>query len=224
MRTHATRMRTHAHCQKGEVNMWTLEYEKGCPFTDSSYTPPEKPKVKEAIKKHIVIHQIEGGEAELVYKNEKQGTRTVRVVNDKPKNNYKTPWAALFLGEDSFLQEQATMEKPLTQTEYRVRDYVMSLMELGNSTPINIQYVGEKLRIKRQNVSKAIKRLVDLGIFIKGPKNGASYCYAVSPEMAFVGSRGKGEYLQREIKNTRRQGIIIDFNEFQELKSNDKYR
>ncbi len=198
-----------------------LKYEKGCPFTDPDYTIPEK-QAQETRPQNII--KLVGGNADLMYHDEDQGSVKVRVVNDKPKNNYKTKWAALFLGEDSFLQEQATMEKPLTQTEYRVRDYIMSCMELGNTTPINLEYVGQKLRIKRPNVSKAVKRLVDLGIFIKGPKNGANYCYAVSPEMAFSGHRGKGEYLQREIKNTRRQGIVINFNEFQSLKSNDKYR
>ncbi len=203
--------------------MSKLEYMEDCPFTNPNYVMSEKLPEEQKVQR-TVIHQIEGGEADLVYKNEAQGVRSVRVINDQPKNNYKTEWATLFLGDESFLQEQAMMEKPLTQTEYRVRDYVMSLIELGNAAPINLEYVAQALRIKRPNVSKAVKRLVELGILIKGPKNGVNYCYAVSPEIAYRGSRGKAEYLQREIKSARRSGVLINFTELGALKSNDKYR
>ena len=66
--------------------------------------------------------------------------------------------------------EQAQMEKPLTQTEYRVRDYLMGTIGLGNYVYVNQAEMARRLRIDRKNASMAIKRLIELEILIQSPK------------------------------------------------------
>ena len=63
------------------------------------------------------------------------------------------------------MTEQAEMEKPLTQTEYRVRDWLMGTIGIGNYVYVNQAEMCRRLRIDKKNASMAIKRLIELGIF-----------------------------------------------------------
>ena len=105
--------------------------------------------------------------------------------------------------------EQAKMDKPLTQTEYRVRDLIMSIIGIGNMVHINQSDVGRQLRLHRNEVSKAVKRLVDLGILVKGPTSGRSKTYMVTPAFCFAGGLGRGIQARKEtIQETKSKKVI----------------
>ena len=78
------------------------------------------------------------------------------------------------------MTEQAEMEKPLTQTEYRVRDWLMGTIGIGNYVYVNQAEMCRRLRIDKKNASMAIKRLIELGILLRGPKSGRNNTYMVS--------------------------------------------
>ena len=58
-----------------------------------------------------------------------------------PKNrNYDAKWLLLWQNDSDIgvsMTEQAEMERPLTQTEYRVRDWIMGTIGIGNYVYIN---------------------------------------------------------------------------------------
>lgn len=127
------------------------------------------------------------------------------------KRNYSAKWLLMWQDQTGIsMQEQAEMEYPLTQTEYRVRDWLIGEIGIGNYVFINQSEVGRRLKIDRSHVSKAIKRLVNLGILLKGPKNGKSNTYMVNPAFCFSGSLINGIKARKESINYKAN--IIDFN------------
>lgn len=96
------------------------------------------------------------------------------------------------------MTEQAEMEKPLTQTEYRVRDWLLGTIGIGNFVHVNQAEMARRLRIERATASRAIKRLIELGILIKGPKSGKACTFMVSPAFCFSGGLGAGIKARKE--------------------------
>ena len=134
------------------------------------------------------------GRATVWPETEEQPPQTVYFQPPK-KKNYSARWLLLWQDGSDIgvsMTEQAEMEKPLTQTEYRVRDWLMGTIGIGNYVHINQAEMSRRLRIERATASRAIKRLIDLGILIQGPKSGKSNTYMVSPAFCFSGGLGNG--------------------------------
>ena len=108
------------------------------------------------------------------------------------------------------MTEQAEMERPLTQTEYRVRDWLMGTIGIGNYVHVNQAEMARRLRIQRADASRAIKRLIELGILIQGPKSGRSNTYMVSPAFCFAGGLGE-RYQGTKRGHQTAQGEVIPF-------------
>jgi hypothetical protein len=104
--------------------------------------------------------------------------------------------------------EQAYMEKPLTQTEYRVRDVLLGSIGMGNWAVINQAEMARRLRVHRPDVSAAIKRLIELGIVLKGDKIGHSNQYMISPAFCFKGSLAEGQKLAHEAEKQHKAKVI----------------
>ena len=151
------------------------------------------------------------GEATVWPDDPAQQPQTVYFIPPKNKR-YPTRWLLLWQDPSEIgvsMVEQAVMEKPLTQTEYRVRDYLMGTIGIGNCVYVNQSEVARALRVERAKVCHAIRRLVELGILLKGPKNGRSNTYTVSPAFVFAGALGSG-IRQRgdQIKATKSARVI----------------
>lgn len=126
-----------------------------------------------------------------------------------PKKKYNAKWLLLWQDETgASIVEQAMMEKPLTQTEYRVRDWIIGTIGIGNYVLVNHAECGRALRVARPHVSAAIKRLIDLQILLPGPKSGRSNTYMVNPAFCFAGGLGNGIKARNE---AQKQGKIIKF-------------
>lgn len=126
-----------------------------------------------------------------------------------PKRKYTARWLLLWQDETgASIVEQAMMDKPLTQTEYRVRDWIIGTIGIGNYVLVNHAECGRALRVARPNVSSAIKRLIELQILLPGPKSGRSNTYMVNPSFCFAGGLGSGIKARND---ARRQGKIIPF-------------
>ena len=80
------------------------------------------------------------------------------------------------------LAKQATMEKPLSQAEYRVRDWLIGTIGVGKYAFVNQSEMARSLRIPRSEASRVIKQLLARKILFRGPKWGCSHSYMVSPE------------------------------------------
>lgn len=123
------------------------------------------------------------------------------------KRHHNAKWLLLWQGETEIemsIQDQAKMQKPLTQTEYRVRDWLIGEIGIGNYVYVNQAEVARQLRLYRPDVSTAIKRLISLNILIPGPKSGRSNTYMVNPAFCFAGGLGHGiQERNRMIKNSK---------------------
>lgn len=131
-----------------------------------------------------------------------------------PKKRYNAKWLLLWQGEtgiDMSLQEQAKMQEPLTQTEYRVRDWLIGEIGIGNYVFVNQAECGRQLRIDRAHVSKAVKRLISLGILLPGPKSGRSNTYMVNPAFCFSGGLGNGIRERNRVINEGKSARIHQF-------------
>ena len=145
------------------------------------------------------------GLASVWPEEEGQAPQTVYFQPPK-KKKYDAEWFVVWKNESDIgvsMTEQAKMEKPLTQTEYRVRDYLMGTIGIGNFVYVNQAEVGRELRLTPANVCNAIKRLISLQILIQGPKSGRNNTYMVNPAFCFAG------YLETGIKE--RKAKILEF-------------
>ncbi len=151
------------------------------------------------------------GEATVWPDDATQAPQTVYFVPPKNKK-YQARWLLLWQDPSDIgvsMVEQATMEKPLTQTEYRVRDYLMGTIGIGNCVYVNQAEVARALRLHRHKVCEAIRRLVELGILLKGPKSGRSNTYTVSPAFCFAGALHSGiEKRKKQIQDTKAARVI----------------
>lgn len=133
---------------------------------------------------------------------EEDGQAPQTVYFQPPKNRkYEARWLLLWQDGSDIgvsIMEQAEMEKPLTQTEYRVRDWIMGTIGIGNYVHVNQAEMARRLRIERATASRAIKRLIELQILIEGPKSGKSNTYMVNPAFCFAGGLGHGIRKRKE--------------------------
>lgn len=127
------------------------------------------------------------------------------------KKKYNSRWLILWQGTTDIemsMQEQAEMQHPLTQTEYRVRDWLIGEIGIGNYVFVNQAEMARRLRIDRKNAFSAMKRLIDLNIIIPGPKSGRSNTYMVNPAFCFSGSLSNGVKARKEAIQNGKAKII----------------
>lgn len=134
------------------------------------------------------------GLASVWPENEDQSPATVYFQPPRRKS-YPAKWLVIWQDVSEIgvsIMEQAKSERPLTQTEYRVRDWLLGMIGIGNYVYVNQSQMARELRIPRPNASEAIKSLIERGILLRGPKSGRSNTYAVSPAFCFFGNLGSG--------------------------------
>lgn len=110
------------------------------------------------------------------------------------KKNYPAKWLLLWQDESEIGVSMTEQAKGglLTQTDYRVRDFLMGTIGLGNFVFVNQAEVARELNVHKVTVCDSIKRLCDMQILLKGPKSGRSNTYMVNPAFCFAGGLGNG--------------------------------
>lgn len=91
----------------------------------------------------------------------------------------------------------------MTLIDYRVRDFLMGTIGLGNFVFVNQAEVARELQVRKASVCESIKRLCEMQVLLKGPKSGRSNTYMVNPAFCFAGGLGNGI---KERKETIKQG------------------
>lgn len=132
-----------------------------------------------------------------------QAPQTVYFTPPKAKN-YNIRWLLLWQDESEIgasIMEQAK-SKNMTLTDYRVRDFLMGTIGIGNYVFVNQSEVARELSLHKVTVCESIKHLCEMGILIKGPKSGRSNTYMISPAFCFSGGISNGIKARKEtIKN-----------------------
>jgi DNA-binding MarR family transcriptional regulator len=68
----------------------------------------------------------------------------------------------------------------LNRSEIRVLLKLLKQLDYKNLTLIQQKQLAEELEMQKQNVNRAIKRLIQLGIVLKGPRIGKSCSYKLN--------------------------------------------
>lgn len=77
----------------------------------------------------------------------------------------------------------------LTGEQHNVLCYLMGQLDFDNYLRVTQKRVGEALDMKRENVSRAIRKLIDICILLEGPKVGTAKTYRLNPHFATKGTR-----------------------------------
>jgi predicted transcriptional regulator len=94
----------------------------------------------------------------------------------------------------------------LPHEQLRVLHYLFGKLDFENWLRVSQAEISKELEMKRSNISRAIKALVDRGILHKGPKVGTSWTYRLDPSFGYKG-RGKNlKKLEQTIQKTKEKG------------------
>lgn len=97
---------------------------------------------------------------------------------------------------DSF--EELTRNNRLTGNTWAVLIFILSKSKYDNFVELNQGEIAQHIGIARQNVSKAIKLLVEKDLIIKGPKIGTRNTYTVNWQYAWRGTTASYREAQRQ--------------------------
>ena len=76
----------------------------------------------------------------------------------------------------------------LTNTQFKVILYLLSRLDFINFFSVNQKDIAEELKMKRPNVTRAMKALEQLEIIVEGPRAGLNKTYRLNPNIAHKGS------------------------------------
>ena len=96
-----------------------------------------------------------------------------------------------------FLKELAT-RKDVGGEVLRVFLYLNARLEFENLIQVPQIEIAQELRMHKQAVNRAIKRLENLGIIIRGPKVGRSSSWRLNPQAGWKGRIVNLRKAQRE--------------------------
>lgn len=95
-------------------------------------------------------------------------------------------------GKDWFAMSQNAL-KVLASELHKVEDYrvlmaLLARLDFDNHILVSQTEVAAELGMLRPNVARAVKRLVDLGVILKGDKAGTTRTYRLNPSFGWKGS------------------------------------
>ena len=99
----------------------------------------------------------------------------------------------------------------MTLSDYRVRDYLLATIGIGNMVMINQREIGRELGLDKSTIFRSIKRLENFGILTRGPKNGKACTFMISPAFCFSGSLKDGIKARNDTIESYK-AKIIEFN------------
>jgi Winged helix-turn-helix DNA-binding len=114
-------------------------------------------------------------------------------VGVKVKSPYEEGWVAM---NQHFLEEFAARQDIGRQT-YRVFLYLDARLNFRNLIHVSQADIATALKLPKQNVNRAIRKLEELGILIRGPKIGKSCSWRLNPN---AGWKGKVKELRPAIE------------------------
>ena len=106
----------------------------------------------------------------------------------------KTKARGWFMSWEAGMERLAT-DPDMTGEAFRVFHMMAANLDWENYIKISQKDIAERLGMRIQNVSRAVRLLVNKGIIIKGPKSGLSNTYRLNE---FYGWKGKLKNMPKE--------------------------
>ncbi|MBZ5753752.1 winged helix-turn-helix transcriptional regulator [Metabacillus rhizolycopersici] len=86
----------------------------------------------------------------------------------------------------------------------RVLFFLMYKLDYENWLRISQISIADELGLKKQQVNRSIKQLIEKGIIVKGPKVGNSLTYRLDPAFAFKGQDRNIKKVRKEVDHLKR--------------------
>ncbi len=120
----------------------------------------------------------------------------VAVLMPKRRNAFGQDWHAM---AQSAWDMIATAD--LSGADFRVMAALMARLDFENLIQVQQVEIAEHLGMQKQNVGRSIKRLVEMGILLEGPKIGRSRSFRLNPNFGWKGSaKGHHRAIQERMK------------------------
>lgn len=119
----------------------------------------------------------------------------VAVIRPKQKSSF----------ERHFTMNQAALEiiaTELSHEQTRVLMILLSELDYENYIQVAQVDIGEKLKMQKTNVSRAMKNLMQMDVILEGPRIGRSKTYRLNPQFGWKGTVSNH-------KKALRQGLSI---------------
>mgnify|MGYP002251842036 CR=1 FL=1 len=113
-----------------------------------------------------------------------EGDEVQGYINKRRENRLGAHWVATFQDGLAWMAKQEGM----TGEQWRVFAYLVSKLDFDNYLKVQQKDICEKLKLNRSNVSKAIKKLVEIDVIAVGPFAGRSRTYRLNPRIAHRGA------------------------------------
>lgn len=113
-----------------------------------------------------------------------EGDEVQGYINKRRENRLGAHWVATFQDGLGWMAEQN-----MTGEQWRVFAYLVSKLDFDNYLKVQQKDICEKLKLNKSNVSKAIKKLVEIDVIAVGPLAGRSRTYRLNPRIAHRGAR-----------------------------------
>ncbi|NDW60060.1 hypothetical protein G0P98_26660 [Yangia sp. PrR004] len=140
---------------------------------------------------------------------------TMVYVPAKKRSPFGKDWFAMAQSALAFL---AKHRKEIGEEGFAVFCTVASRLDYENFIQINQAALARDMDMKPSNFSRAMKRLVDLEIIIKGPRVGVSQTYRLNPS---VGWKGSAKNHVSALAEARARGLRVIRNDQPQLPLGD---
>jgi hypothetical protein len=139
--------------------------------------------------------QLRVGQVDLVTGELLEGA-ALAVVYPKRKNGFQTGWVAV--AQDPMLE---LAKANLGGEANRVLFYVLAKLDFENWINLNQSAGSDEIQMKRPNFARGLKKLVEIGVVLPGPKVGRNATFRLNPSYGWKGSaKGHNEALQARMR------------------------
>jgi Firmicute plasmid replication protein (RepL) len=130
----------------------------------------------------------------------------------RARNGFTEGWSAMARGAGTFFAQNRSF---LGQEGLALILLLIDKLDFENHLVIDKIAIGLELGMARQNVQRSVRRLIELGALIEGPKNGHSRTYRLNPNFAWRGSgenhlKALAEYREQRMQAANISGVLED--------------
>jgi len=125
-------------------------------------------------------------------------------MQHKIPNGFAGGWVAMAQGAMEMLAAS-----DLRGDDLRVLLLLMARLDFENLISLEQTAVAEKLGMHKQHVSRSIKRLVEIGCLLEGPKIGRSRTYKLNPAYGWKGSGKEHQKALRTSEKAKAAGLSV---------------
>lgn len=109
----------------------------------------------------------------------------------------RSPYGRRWVGMNQDFMFEFARRKDVGLEVWRVFGYLNGILDFDNMIHVSQKEIAEALDMKRPNVSRAMKKLEDLGIILRGAKTKRITAYRLNPN---AGWKGKVKDLRPALK------------------------